>query len=383
MIVTVLRNRKKELFIALLLIIPIIILTMTEFEDNNVFDLYLGSELAEIISYLIIPFPLFFIVILGISDAANIESINHKGSLWLVMCIIASVVFGFSYYIFKLIETAFPTLITDITVFEGLYWTAGYIMVGAIAIILVISILVALSKKLKTKRIKLPREKSDSTNVIVIFFISLINKGIAIFQALIIAGYFIYQFIAIIGIELFHLALNTIQRLYLIAARLSRAAIIIIITALFTVMASYIAKYVDEIWRSNTFNCLSDSQWIEFFVSLLCFVLLFYTLELLLYSKWKKISDTKMTYQNFLESTTGIRQNFLEIRSIGVSLLIYLFLILISLWLAWTLIGGLYLVTDKALTKFGVIYVVPTSVCIIITVIYVLTRRKNETREDL
>lgn len=382
-IAIVLRNRKKELLIAFLLVIPTMILTLMEVADNNNFvnTFLFDVEIFTTVSSIIIAVPILFILILGIRDASNIQTIKHKGSLWVVILFTIFAFLTFAYHIIQSILSIVhipvdQSNIINPTIINQFYFVGSNILFILIIAVFLISIIKALSSKFLRKKTELPKYSAKNKNIIFVSLQGILNILIASYQAVKIGFYFVSQLVSKIFIELWQFFKDIVRRLCLMISRIIRAILIVSMTIIFTFSFYRLAEYTDVIWNSKTIFIFDDNfEWLILISILFVFCLSFSLLEFALINKWEKVDDHKMSIYTFFKTLIGT-DTLIHIRSLLLSFIIYSFLILLSFFVVWTIIHFTDLKNGRL--TFGIIYIATFPIIAVFIIVAKYLRKKNE-----
>ncbi|MDR0605800.1 MAG: hypothetical protein LBG80_16020 [Bacteroidales bacterium] len=343
----ILRHRTRELFNALMLTIPtMLICAITNY---NLPD-YLTEirEILLVISTIMITIPILSSIGLGFQDAVHLNRLN-KGSYLIVITIIISIFITFLHLIFPTIilicknqrlESA--TLQSVYDYFELIYRYRRIFVAFVLGLVSVISISISLIRELKVKSYNIPDTPNNiqsNSFIVSIIYTNMGNITKMVTQGIKIVSNLIYQILTIIFDEVFKLIKDTIYRAVLILFRFMRVIFIIVLTFFLSEITNKISYRMEGLWLSGDFWTMDISHWALFL--LLCFISCFLLLiiSILTYRKWKKITDLSIGFKRIFLFVLYSKDDTLACRSVTVSTLMYVFYFLLSFFGAWLIIN--------------------------------------------
>lgn len=318
-IISILRRKVAQLWYILLIIPSSFYLSIISNENvrNNLNQVEGIVFKAIALSLLIIA--MLISIYFGINDAVVYQNLN-KGSFWVIISLLLSLLFTLVYYLIPLFfkENIFESntyLAKQVLYYLKIVYQIRFFIVASIFVVtILVSTAIAFKRKLNTSMFSDPIRKSF---------------------------HMITQFVAILANEVYKTFKFTLIRLMLILFRLVKFAIITSFTILLSYFLFFLSNYLNLLINTYEFWGLS---FVDYLILIFLIILSFLVTMLITVASYSKQS---FTHTNILSILTQVL--FIEwdrFKNLFVSTLYYTFFITLSFLFAWLIITLLYFIFD-------------------------------------
>lgn len=293
-------------------------------------------------------------IYLGIMDAKKNELLN-KGSLWVLISILASLSFTLLYYLILFfynnannVSEPSSKQLKDFYFYLNLVYKIRFIIVFAIFIItVIISTAIAFRKELKTNVFKDPFRKSF---------------------------HIIVQFVAILLNEIYRTFVNTITRILLILNRLLKFFIIFGSSYLLLVLIIELSQINQLLSKNRSFIPVSITTFGE--LALVIFGI-GATILLLTLATYNESEHSEFSFKSIIKRVLYMEK--VRFNNLNISVLVYFFFFSLAYLFSWLIISAIhYAVSIEGPNPIGLITISYSVIWIVAGTIYAL-RNRNKT----